>query len=121
MSCVYYAMNEKTVLALQEKKRGTYIIKIGETNNVMRRAREVFSRDKDLIMKNWECDDNIAYRRVIEANAHLLLENNFYVERKGNDHYIVKNKAELARIEKALDELIEKAITQADAVDRISM
>ena len=54
MSCVYYAMNEKTVMALQEKKRGTYVIKIGETNNVMRRAREVFSRDKDLIMKNCE-------------------------------------------------------------------
>lgn len=121
MSCVYYAMNEKTVFALQEKKRGTYVIKIGETNNVIRRAREVFYRDKDLIMKNWECADNIAYRRVIEANAHLLLENNFYVERKGNDHYIVRNKAELTRIEKALDSLIEKAIAQADAVDRISM
>ena len=120
MSRIYYAMSIETMNHMNDKTRGQYIIKIGETGNIIRRAREL-NREGDILLKSWEVFDSVEYRRTVENIAHLLLVNNYYVERKGNDHYIVKNKTEVKRIEKDIDNIIKKAITLTDTVDIISM
>lgn len=120
MSRIYYAMSEETLEHMNNKTRGRYIIKIGETGNIIRRAREL-RREGDVLLKSWEVFDGKEYRETVEKIAHLLLVNNYYVERKGNDHYIVKNKEEINRIEKDIDNIIKKAITLTDTVDIISM
>ena len=120
MSRIYYAMNIDTMNHMNDKTRGQYIIKIGETGNIIRRAREL-NRENDVLLKSWEVFDSVEYRRAVENIAHLLLVNNYYVERKGNDHYIVKNKAEVKRIEKDIDNIIKKAIALTDAVDIVSI
>lgn len=120
MSRIYYAMSIDTMNHMNDKTRGQYIIKIGETGNIIRRAREL-NRENDVLLKSWEVFDSVEYRRTVENIAHLLLANNYYVERKGNDHYVVKNKAEVKRIEKDIDNIIKKAIALTDTVDIVSM
>lgn len=120
MSRVYYAMNIDTMNHINNKTRGQYIIKIGETGNIIRRAREL-NREGDILLKSWEVFDSVEYRRTVENIAHLLLVNNYYVECKGNDHYLVKNKTEVKRIEKDIDNIIKKAIALTNSVDIISM
>lgn len=112
MGGLYYAMDCSTVKAFEDKARAKiYKVKIGQTGrDFTERAREIFRKDNDIILKTWSFEGSEIFRRQVETTVQAIIEHSFTVKHIGNDHFLICSKAEVKAIEKKLDSIVKYAI-----------